>query len=229
VLLKKLGIGTYASCWLARDCLMDIFVSIKIHKSAPYYLESAFDECEMLQLTNKRVADREWNRKVAEHFPDEVIENEGFVVNLLNSFVHFGPNGNHFCMVLELLGPSLAQIMAKIDKDKLSPKIYERVTKQTLLGLHFLHDYCSIIHTDIKAENVLLSLPLEETERIIAEEVEHTKIITSKSVLELREKLKLGEFAKAEEDSAKAPGNLTKKQKKQLKKKQKKKYFLIKN
>lgn len=65
---------------------------------------------------NKRSIDEEWQKMVEKHFPGENVGDEGFVVKLLNSFVHFGPNGNHFCMVLELLGPSLAQIVKKIDR-----------------------------------------------------------------------------------------------------------------
>jgi serine/threonine-protein kinase SRPK3 len=28
------------------------------------------------------------------------------------------------------------------------------ITKQTLLGLNYLHDECDLVHTDIKPENI---------------------------------------------------------------------------
>lgn len=225
VLIKKIGTGMFAHIWLSRDLEYDIFVAIKIHKSAPYYLESAFDETEMFQLMNKKRMEEQWQKTVVKHFPGEKNQGEeGFHVNLLNSFVHFGPNGNHFCMVMELLGPSLASITKKMSRDIMRPKIYERVVKQVLLGQHFLHDYCNIIHTDIKAENVMLSLPLDEMEKIVEEDLENIQMIKSKLTLELRKKYKMAEFAhQVQENVQKVPLNLTKKQKKQLKKKQKKK------
>ena len=225
VLIKKIGTGMFAHIWLSRDLLYDIFVAIKIHKSAPYYLESAFDETEMFQLMNKKRLDEQWKKKVKHHFPGENnLGEEGFHVNLLNSFVHFGPNGNHFCMAMELLGPSLASITKKMNREIMRPKIYERVVKQVLLGLHFLHDYCNIIHTDVKAENVLLSLPLDEMEKIVDEDLEDIQMIKSRLTIDLRKKYKMAEFSnQAQENTQKVPLNLSKKQKKQLKKKQKKK------
>lgn len=32
------------------------------------------------------------------------------------------------------------------------------MAKQILIGLHYLHDYCGIIHTDLKPENVMMCL-----------------------------------------------------------------------
>ena len=32
------------------------------------------------------------------------------------------------------------------------------IAKQVLIGLDFLHRYCTVIHTDLKLENVLLEL-----------------------------------------------------------------------
>lgn len=92
--------------------------------------------------------------------------------------------------------------------------------------MHFLHDFCNIIHTDIKAENVMLSMPIAETEKIIQDEIEKASASRKRFVIELRKKFKLAEFCNhvdKESTMKPMPLNLTKKQKKQLKKKQKKK------
>jgi len=34
------------------------------------------------------------------------------------------------------------------------------------MGLHYLHQYCKLIHTDLKPENVLLKLTKDEIEDI---------------------------------------------------------------
>jgi len=38
--------------------------------------------------------------------------------------------------------------------------------RQILLGLHYLHSHCKLIHTDLKPENVLLKLSDEEKKEI---------------------------------------------------------------
>ncbi len=36
--------------------------------------------------------------------------------------------------------------------------LIKRITKDVLIGLVYLHNYCKIIHTDIKPENIMLKL-----------------------------------------------------------------------
>lgn len=47
---------------------------------------------------------------------------------------------------------------------------------QTLQGLHYLHCKCSIIHTDIKPENILLAVDETYILRLAAEAVEWQKL-----------------------------------------------------
>ena len=35
-----------------------------------------------------------------------------YIVQLLDSFMHEGPNGDHQCLVFELLGPSVDKVLA---------------------------------------------------------------------------------------------------------------------
>lgn len=52
-----------------------------------------------------------------------------------------GPNGRHECLVLELLGPSVADYLdAHSIDERLPGEMAKRVVKQTLLGLAFLHE-----------------------------------------------------------------------------------------
>jgi serine/threonine-protein kinase SRPK3 len=108
---------------MARDCKNEMLVSIKIHKSSPCFLESAFDECEMLQMINKKMDSPEWNEELVKLLGREAYKNEGFCVRLLNSFVIFGPFGNHFCMVFEYLGPSLAQILSEAQEKNIEVRV----------------------------------------------------------------------------------------------------------
>jgi serine/threonine protein kinase len=75
---------------------------------------------------------------------------------LVDYFRHKGPNGSHICMVMEVLGSTLLSVIKQYNYRGLPRALLKRIVKQTLEGLHYLHNSCSIIHTDIKPENILL-------------------------------------------------------------------------
>ncbi|MDP2439022.1 MAG: protein kinase, partial [archaeon] len=114
-------------------------VALKIVKSAAHYTEAAIDEIKILKVIARRDPDR-----------------EKCVVCLLDDFKHRGPNGLHVCMVFELLGMNLYELLKKRDYRGLPLPIVQRIAKQILIGLDYLHSVCSIIHTDLKPENILL-------------------------------------------------------------------------
>lgn len=87
-------------------------------------------------------------------------------MQLLNSFLHTGANGTHFIMVFEILGVNLLEIMKRYDYKGIPIPIVRRMAKQVLIGLDYLHRYCKIIHTDLKPENVIVSLTREELQEI---------------------------------------------------------------
>lgn len=85
---------------------------------------------------------------------------------LLNSFMYYGPNGKHFVMVFEILGVNLLEIMKRYDYKGVPIPLVRRMAKQILIGLDYLHRICRIIHTDLKPENVIISLTKEELDEI---------------------------------------------------------------
>lgn len=86
---------------------------------------------------------------------------------LLNSFMYDGPNGKHFIMVFEILGVNLLEIMKRYDYKGIPIPLVRRLAKQILIGLDYLHRICRIIHTDLKPENVIVSLSEKEIEEIM--------------------------------------------------------------
>lgn len=89
-----------------------------------------------------------------------------YIVHLLNSFYHQGPNGNHLCTVLEPMGPSLSTVLNAPFEiyDPLNPPVrrlakeqIKRILRHVLLGLSFLHD-TSIVHGDLHSGNILFAL-----------------------------------------------------------------------
>lgn len=92
------------------------------------------------------------------------------VLNLLNAFLYKGPYGNHFCMVFEILGINLWEILKKYDCKGLPVKVVKEITRQVLMGLDFLNRVCRVIHTDLKPENVLVCLTEKELKKIVEDE-----------------------------------------------------------
>ena len=51
------------------------------------------------------------------------------VVQLLNSFMHYGANGDHFIMVFEILGVNLLEIMKRYDYKGIPVPLVRRMAK----------------------------------------------------------------------------------------------------
>ena len=169
VILQKLGWGHFSTVWLARDVKYGTYVAIKVQKSASHYLEAAFDEVEILQKAVKHAHDPRWIKDLHEIYGPDKTEfgvDDCHVVQLLNAFIYQGPYGRHFCMVFEVLGVNLLEIIKRYDYKGIPLPICRRMARQILIGLHYLHKYCGIIHTDLKPENVLVCLGQKELKEI---------------------------------------------------------------
>lgn len=78
-------------------------------------------------------------------------------------------NGEHVCMVFEVLGENTLSLIYRSEFKGIPLKNVKSIIKQVLQGLDFLHTKCQIIHTDIKPENVLLEVDELEVRRMAAE------------------------------------------------------------
>jgi len=163
--VRKLGWGHFSTVWLARDNLYircnahllskprkNRHVALKVVRSATQYKETALDEIKLLE-------------KIATANPSH--PGRQHIVSLLDHFEHTGPNGVHECLVFEALGESVLSTIKRYQYRGLPIHIVKQITKQVLLGLDYLHRECGVIHTDLKPENVLISI--DNAEEVIAE------------------------------------------------------------
>jgi serine/threonine-protein kinase SRPK3 len=143
VVVRKLGWGHFSTVWLSRDTTTGKHVALKVVRSAAHYTETAIDEIKLLN-------------KVVQANPNH--PGRKYVVSLLDSFEHKGPNGVHVCMVFEVLGENLLGLIKRWNHRGIPMPLVKQITKQVLLGLDYLHRECGIIHTDLKPENVLIEI-----------------------------------------------------------------------
>uniref|UniRef100_A0A8C7M6H9 non-specific serine/threonine protein kinase n=1 Tax=Oncorhynchus kisutch TaxID=8019 RepID=A0A8C7M6H9_ONCKI len=139
--VKKLGWGHFSTVWLGWDMEKRRFVALKLVKSAPTFTETALDEIKLLKC-------------VRDSDPSD--PKRDTVVQLIDDFKVSGVNGEHVCMVLEVLGHQLLKWIIKSNYTGLPLPCVKSILRQVLQGLDYLHTKCKIIHTDIKPENILL-------------------------------------------------------------------------
>ena len=90
-----------------------------------------------------------------------------YLPELLDYFTHFGPNGEHPCLVLPALGRPLSFLVQKTlvpgsDREHYSQQHWttrftREATRQLVEAVHCLHSQ-EIMHRDLKLDNVLLTL-----------------------------------------------------------------------
>lgn len=155
VVVRKLGWGHFSTVWLAKDLKQNRHVALKVVKSAPRYTETALDEIKLLQ----RLISGDVNHAGRRH-----------VIGFLDHFRHKGPNGNHVCMVFEVLGENLLGLIKRHQAKGVPVHLVKQIAKQILLGLDYMHRQCGVIHTDLKPENVLICI--DDVEAVVQSELE---------------------------------------------------------
>ncbi|KAF4996624.1 hypothetical protein FGRMN_4370 [Fusarium graminum] len=139
-ILHKLGWGSYSTTWAAKDQKDDRYVAVKITVS---------------EVEDSR------ELKVLRALSAQLIDHPGSscVNKLLDHFTLIGPNGSHDCLVLELVGPSVADVVELHCKDdRLPSKLVKVFAKQALQGLDFLAAN-DIGHGDLHTRNLALVVP----------------------------------------------------------------------
>ena len=148
--LSKLGWGHFSTVWLAWDSRHARPSVLKLQKSAQRYAEAAKDEVDLLRAVSEShgVADR-------------------CLVLMLDHFEHRGVNGLHHVMCFEVLGPTLLSLIKQTNYQGLPINVVRRIAACVLVALSHLHDSLSIIHTDLKPENVLCCLSPSQLDALV--------------------------------------------------------------
>jgi serine/threonine-protein kinase SRPK3 len=69
-------------------------------------------------------------------------------------------------MAFEILGVNLLEIIKRYEYKGIPVPLVRVLSKQCLIGLDYLNRICSLIHTDLKPENVVIALSKAELKEI---------------------------------------------------------------
>ncbi|PYI03357.1 kinase-like protein [Aspergillus sclerotiicarbonarius CBS 121057] len=139
-ILHKIRWGGYSTVWVARDQREESYVAIKICVS-----EGGNDRNQReLDILKKLTSTHSSSRHI---------------MRLLDHFDLDSPNGTHRCLVLELLGPSVPDMIeARFTDGRLPGNLAKAIAKQALLGLDLLHEQ-KIAHGDLHTRNLAFVMP----------------------------------------------------------------------
>ncbi|EHK25855.1 serine threonine protein kinase, CMGC group [Trichoderma virens Gv29-8] len=142
-IVGKLGFGASSTVWLARDLDDRRHVALKLFINSQSMGEQLDHELSMY----KRIS------KSSSRHPGR-----GAVRELLDSFDVTGPDGCHRCLVHPPLWESLLTFLHRNPVRRLPIPVLAFVLRRLFLALDFLHTECQVIHTDIKADNIMFGI-----------------------------------------------------------------------
>ncbi|GAD92996.1 protein kinase domain protein [Paecilomyces variotii No. 5] len=142
-IVGKLGFGTSSTVWLARDMNYRRYVTIKIFIKSAYLRQQLDDE---LQMYNRI-------ERGSRYHPGR-----SAVRSLFDSFDIDGPEVKHRCLVHPPLWESVLTFLHRNPVQRLPAPVLAFVLKRLFLALDYLHTECRIIHTDIKADNIMFGI-----------------------------------------------------------------------
>ncbi|KND89237.1 Serine/threonine-protein kinase SRPK [Tolypocladium ophioglossoides CBS 100239] len=162
----KLGYGAYSTAWLCRSIRDTGFVSIKV-------------------CTRDGGPSTRLRRELQfyEHVASLKSQHPGqsFIRGLFGTFEIAGPAGQHLCLVHPPMHMTIQELQYSNPSHRLNEQLLKWTLSNLLSALSFLHDEARVVHTDLNASNIMLTLEdeslLHDFETAEADEPSPTKVI----------------------------------------------------
>ncbi|KAI1123234.1 kinase domain protein [Nemania abortiva] len=144
--IAKLGFGTGSTVWLARNLQYK-----EGELSLPRYVTVKIGT-----LDAETLQEREYLEVIAIANPSH--EGLSFIRTPLDDFPVEGPRGTHPCLVYETMRETLFRFQRRCPYHRLPAPIFKLYAYSLLQALDYLHTECLLIHTDIKDDNIMVTV-----------------------------------------------------------------------
>ncbi|KAJ6131207.1 hypothetical protein N7523_001667 [Penicillium sp. IBT 18751x] len=139
----KVGFGASSTMWLARDMDHRRYVTLNMLIKTTLMGHQLNDELNIY----KRI------ERASQNHPGRK-----YVRTLLDSFDVHGPEDTHRCLVNPPLWETVLAFLLRNPAQRLPTPILAVTLHRLFLALDFLHTECNVIHTDIKADNIMFGI-----------------------------------------------------------------------
>ncbi|KAI9832542.1 MAG: hypothetical protein M1819_004332 [Sarea resinae] len=175
--IGKLGYGAYSTVWLCRDLPSCRYVALKVYTGTKQSGTSQENrEVEMYKYLSNLKTDHPGRAQVRTN---------------MDSFEVTGPNNSHHhCLVHRPMSMSIGDLQPLCPAGRFSEYLLKYFLMHILWALDFLHTGANVIHTDIKATNLLLEINdesiLEDFEKAELEDPSPRKVDGDRIIYESR-------------------------------------------
>ncbi len=144
--ISLLGQGTFAQVFRCLHVHTGQHVAVKIVKNKPAYTRQAAVEIDVIRALTTTSNERTNNADEA----NKITTND-YMIDMVCYFLY----KDHLCLVFELLGLNLYEVLKKRQFRGLPLSVTQTLVRQAVLGARTLAKR-SIVHCDLKPENILL-------------------------------------------------------------------------
>ncbi|KID93619.1 protein kinase domain protein, partial [Metarhizium majus ARSEF 297] len=159
--IAKLGYGAGSTVWLAEN----IGFKHSAHTSVPRYVAVKIATLDI---------DAAWETRISRLIANAEPSHEGlnFIRTHLDKFQLPGEGGTHSCLVYTPMRETLFQLQHRLRGQRFAPPLFKFFMYCLLEAVDYLHTECHLIHTDIKDDNIMVTI---ENDAVLTNFVKHQK------------------------------------------------------